>query len=146
MHGFMSIFPVLMFVFVFGFIIINTIGIFSGKTQARMMKRNIKTLKTITDTMGEDMKDMVGSLAELKKDIYEEHGDTFREVAGMEAGIEAEKVRAKAQAIKDVFSDNTVSKPSYSSEPKSNKVVCQNCGSLIDSDSMYCKICGKRPF
>jgi rubrerythrin len=147
MFDFLMMVPLIMFVVVLIFFIFMAVGMFTGKTHARMMKRNIKTLKTVTDTMGDDMKDLVGNLAEMKKDIYQAHGDTFREVASMEAEIEAEKTRAKAQAIKDVFGNEAkTTQGTYTTEPKSGKVVCQNCGSLIDSDSMYCKICGKRPF
>ncbi len=146
MFGSMFIISQIIFVIIFAIAIFNIIGIFTGKTQKRMMQRNMKTLKAMTEVMGEDMKDIVGNVAEMKKDVYQEHGDTFREVAQMEAEIETEKVRAKAQAIKDVFADENVSKASFSNETKTNRIVCQNCGSLIDSDSMYCKICGKRPF
>ena len=140
--------PLLMFVLVAGFAVFMMIGMFTGRTQQRMMKNTIRTLKSVTDEMAPDMKNMVGGLTEMKKEIFEEHGDTIRDLAAMDAELEAMKTRAKAQAVKDVFgSDSTSASQMFSTgEKKSNKVVCQNCGTLIDADSMYCKVCGKRPF
>ena len=148
MFNIMMFIPLIMFGIVFIFTIINMIGIFSGRTQKRMMNHAMKTMKSMTedtDGMSNNLKDMVVNLTEMQKDLYEEHGDTLKDLARMQGEVEAEKTRAKAQAVKDVFGNDAKVDPSmFTSTTK--KIACKNCGTLIDSDSMYCKVCGKRPF
>ena len=55
MFGSMYIISQIIFVVIFAIAIFNIIGIFTGKTQKRMMQRNMKTLKAMTEVMGEDM-------------------------------------------------------------------------------------------
>ncbi|MBR5795123.1 MAG: hypothetical protein IKY26_03180 [Erysipelotrichaceae bacterium] len=152
MFNFMMIVPLLIFGAVFVFMMFNMVGMFTGRTQKRMMNHAMKTMKTMTDGltdgnggMSNNLKDMVTNLTEMQKDLYEEHGESFKDLARMQGEVEAEKTRAKAQAVKDVFGSDTKVDPSMFAGT-TKKITCKNCGSLVDSDSMYCKICGKRPF
>ena len=152
MFNIMMFIPLVMFGVVFIFMIINMVGIFTGRTQKRMMDNAMKTMKSMTEGMtnstggmSNNLKDMVVNLTEMQKDMYEEHGESFKDLARMQGEVEAEKTRAKAQAVKDVFGNDAKVDPSmFTSTTK--KIACKNCGTLVDSDSMYCKVCGKRPF
>lgn len=55
--------------------------------------------------------------------------EDLEDIADAAAYILADSIKIKAKAIKDGLSDE--------------KMYCKHCGNLIDSDSTFCKKCGK---
>ncbi len=96
-----------------------------------MMKSNMEILKDMTEgDMGERLKDLSKTAINVKKSILEENADALKEVAEMEAEIEKGAIRTKAQTVKEGFA-------------ASGTMYCKHCGVSIDSDSRFCKKCGK---
>ncbi len=96
-----------------------------------MMKSNMEILKDMTEgDMGERLKDLSKTAINVKKSILEENSDVLKEVAEMEAEIEKGAIRTKAQAVKEGFAAG-------------GTMYCKHCGANIDSDSKFCKKCGK---
>ncbi len=96
-----------------------------------MMKSNMEILKDMTaGDMGERLKDLSKTAIDVKKSILEENADALKEMAEIEAEIEKGAIRTKAQAVKEGFGGGTT-------------MFCKHCGASIDSDSKFCKKCGK---
>lgn len=96
-----------------------------------MMKSNMEVLKDMTSgEMGEKLKDLSKTALDVKKSIIEENKDALKEMAKMEAEIEKEGIKIKAGAVKEGFAGG-------------NTMYCKHCGASIDSDSRFCKQCGK---
>ena len=96
-----------------------------------MMKNNMEVLKDMTSgEMGETLKDLSKTALDVKKSILEENKDTLKEMAKMEAEIEKEGIKIKASAVKEGFAVG-------------DTMYCKHCGASIDSDSRFCKSCGK---
>ena len=62
------------------------------------------------------------------KYIQEENQDDLKEIANLSADISKEAITKTAKAVKDGFDDC---------------VFCKSCGKAIDSDSKFCRYCGK---
>ncbi|MBR6613715.1 MAG: zinc ribbon domain-containing protein [Clostridia bacterium] len=96
-----------------------------------MMKSNMDVLKDMTTgDMGERLKDLSKTAINVKKEILTENQDVLKEMAEMEAEIEKGAIRTKAQAVKEGFGTTAT-------------MYCKHCGTSIDSDSRFCKKCGK---
>ena len=96
-----------------------------------MMKSNIDALKDITSgEMGETLKDLSKTAINIRKDILEENKDSLKEMAEMEADIEAGAIKKKVAAAKEGFVGKDI-------------MFCKHCGTNIDSNSKFCMNCGK---
>ena len=98
--GFTFIFVVLMFV--------------SPKLRGKLMSRQVKAFKHMTDYSKKDFEDINYNVAD----------------ASMNANINKDAIYIKSKAIKDGLS--------------SFMIYCKYCGNKIDSDSKYCNYCGKK--
>lgn len=106
-------------------------GIFNGKTHSKMMEKQMDLMKDMTTgDMGERLKKLSSTAINIRKSVLEENVDALKEMAEMEANIQKGAIKTKAQAVKEGFMGE-------------NTIFCKHCGAMIDSDSKFCKKCGK---
>lgn len=102
-----------------------------NKIMQKMMKSNMDVLRDMyTGEMGETLNDLSKTTIKLKKDILENNYDELKEYAEMEAALEMGAIKKRATAVKEGFIGES-------------KMFCKHCGTNIDSDSSFCKRCGK---
>ena len=89
-----------------------------AKMQKRMLEKNKETYKEIAKIQ-----------SEIENDILEDNQEILKETANKKADINKEAVKAMASAVKEGFSED--------------EMYCKHCGASIDSDSKFCKKCGK---
>ena len=118
--GFTFIFVILMFV--------------SPKLRGKLMSRQVKALKHMTDYSKKDFEDINYNVADTSmnanKRLMEDNYDDLEDMASMNANINKDAIYIKSKAIKDGLS--------------SFMIYCKYCGNKIDSDSKYCNYCGKK--
>lgn len=118
--GFTFVFVILMFV--------------SPKLRGKLMSRQVKALKHMTDYSKKDFEDINYNVADASmnanKRLMEDNYDDLEDMASMNANINKDAIYIKSKAIKDGLS--------------SSKIYCKYCGNKIDSDSKYCNYCGKK--
>lgn len=118
--GFTFIFVVLMFV--------------SPKLRGKLMSRQVKAFKHMTDYSKKDFEDINYNVADASmnanKRLMEDNYDDLEDMASMNANINKDAIYIKSKAIKDGLS--------------SFMIYCKYCGNKIDSDSKYCNYCGKK--
>ena len=112
--GFTFIFVVLMFV--------------SPKLRGKLMSRQVKALKHMTDYSKKDFEDINYNVADASmnanKRLMDDNYDDLEDMASMNANINKDAIYIKSKAIKDGLS--------------SFMIYCKYCGNKIDSDSKYC--------
>ena len=119
--------PILVFAgFIFTFALI-----LSPKLRGKMMSKQIDAANHMMKSSRNSLSDLASTTLEIKKNILTENEDMLKEMYTKEAEIEKEGIRIKTSAIKDGLG-GIVTK------------YCKYCGSSIDSDSTFCKSCGKR--
>lgn len=115
---------------IFGFVIAMFI---SPKFRGKIMSRQIKAAKYMTDYSKDDIEDIGATLGKVtvttKKRILDENGDVLEEISTKEGNISKEKIKTIASAIKEGLDEASM--------------YCKHCGSSIDVDSKFCKKCGK---
>ena len=122
------IFMVVIFIFTFGMI-------FSSKLRSKFMGHQLKMQKR----MLEDNKEVIQDLGKLTgeigvkttKGIMDENEDDLRHISSKGADIASDGITKTVRAIKKGMSD-------------AGDVYCKHCGESIDSDSSFCKACGKK--
>lgn len=112
------------FIFTFAFIL-------SPKLRGKMMSKQIDAANHMMKSSKNSLSDLAGTALDIKKSILTENEDMLKEMYTKDAEIEKEGIRIKTSAIKDGLGGI---KTKY----------CKYCGSSIDSDSTFCKSCGKR--
>ena len=126
------IFGIVLFICIFTFVILI---MFSTKFRSKMMARQMKSLRGMTDLSKEDIETMLTNLSDAsigaKKEIYNKHEDDLKDIADANARINKGAVKETARAFKEGFTENS-------------KTYCKYCGAEIDSDSVYCNKCGKK--
>jgi len=70
-----------------------------------------------------------GAAARAQNNIINNNEDILKETANKTANINKDAVKTMAHAIKEGFTEDVI--------------YCKHCGALIDSDSKFCKSCGK---
>lgn len=65
----------------------------------------------------------------VQKKILDENEETLKEIANKKASINKEAIKTVARSVKDGMSEE--------------EMYCKHCGASIDSDSKFCKKCGK---
>lgn len=125
-----AVFGILMFVGVFAFVLMLMFG---TKTRSKMLSRQFKSVSDATGMSKGDIESMLTNLQSAtinsRKKILEENEDSLKEMADANARINKDAVKTTAKAIKEGLTGDTI--------------YCKHCGSLIDSDSKFCKSCGK---
>lgn len=127
MFTIVSIFIGIVFILVIAMII-------SPKLRAKLMHRQVKSLKYMTEYSKKDLEDIKYNLedAMINADnrMYEENYDKIKNVNTKKAETISDSIKIKTNAIKEGLS--------------SSKEYCKYCGEIIDNDSVFCKKCGKQ--
>ena len=114
-------------------IIFVILSIFSPKFQGKMMSKQIRSVKHMMDYSKDDLKELMKTTAKTEtiaeKEILDENEDIMSSNEKRKANIKKESIEVTARAIKDGLT--------------SNKIYCRYCGTSIESDSRFCKNCGK---
>ncbi len=114
-------------------IIFVILSLFSPRVQGKMMSKQIKSVKHMMDYSKDDLKELMKTTAKTgtiaEKEILDENEDIMSNNERRKANIKKEGIEVTARAIKDGLT--------------SNKIYCRYCGTSIESDSRFCKNCGK---
>ena len=121
--------PIVMLILI---VLILTIG-YSPKLRAKLLGRQIKTMKYVVDENKETLEDIgttTGNIGvNVKKNIIDQNEEQLKDMATKQANISKDAVEITARAVKDGFTNDTI--------------YCKYCGAKIDMDSKFCKECGK---
>ena len=119
--------PILVFVgFIFTFALI-----LSPKLRGKFMSKQIDAANHMLKESRNSLSDLAGTTLDIKKNILSENGDMLKEMYTKEAEIEKEGIKIRTRAFKEGFGG-------------AGTIYCKNCGAVIDSDSNFCKSCGKK--
>lgn len=111
----MGIVPMIIIGVVVIFFIVFIILILIGTSQKGLEKTLTKQMNILT---------------RAQNNVLKNNEEILRENANKQAEINKDAIRTTAEAIKEGFS-------------KGDMTFCKHCGSSIDADSKFCKICGK---
>lgn len=124
-----TIVPILI---VCGFIYIFAM-MFSPKLRGKMMSKQIKSLKYMYEDSKDDLTNMTttanNAFIKAQKNILDQNEATLRDIATRKANINKESIETTVRSIRKGF--------------EKNLIYCKYCGESIDSDSRFCKSCGK---
>lgn len=115
-------------VLIFVFVILS---LFFPRFRAKMLSRNVKSLKYMTDYTKDDISDIANNTIESAHRIYKNNEETLRNINNMKASIKKDAIEATVRSIKKGIVDD-------------DKIYCKHCGEAIDKDSTFCKACGKK--
>lgn len=119
--------PILVFAgFIFTFALV-----LSPKLRGKLMSKQIDAANYMIKESKNSLSDLAGTALDIKKNILSENEDVLKEMYTKEAEIAKEGLKIKTSAIKEGLSGI-------------KNIYCKYCGSLIDSDSRFCKSCGKK--
>lgn len=128
-----TIFPFVFIIMFVGTIVYFFLVAFSPKFRGKMMSRQVKAQKYMMEESKDDLKKIEEHKGEVevdsKKEILDKHEGKMKDISKKEADINKEKVKTYAKAIKEGLEEETI--------------YCKHCGTLIASDSKFCKKCGK---
>lgn len=131
---FQKIIFIIMFIVSISLIIFVFILIFNPKIRGKLLNRQIKAVKQMSEDSKEDMEEIITNLSTVsirsKNRIIHEQEDTLKEMAHKQEEIYHESIKKTAQAVQEGLS--------------SHKMYCKHCGQLIADDSIFCKYCGKK--
>lgn len=113
--------------------ILTVVLMFSSKFRGKLMSKQIKAVKNMTDYSKDDIENIMTNLGNIsvnaQNNIVTENEETLKNIADKQANINKDSITTISKAIKDGFSKETI--------------FCKHCGSVIDEDSTFCKYCGK---
>ena len=122
------IFMVVIFIFTFGMILSPTLRSKFMGHQLKMKKRMLEDNKEVIQDLGK----LTGEIGvKTTKGIMDENEDDLRHISSKGADIASDGITKTVRAIKKGMSD-------------AGDVYCKHCGESIDSDSSFCKACGKK--
>ena len=131
-YAFIGCFILSICIFIFVFIMF-----LSPKSRAKMMSKQLKTMKHMVDYSKEDLEDLMTDLggisANAQNNIVTENEDVLRNAVNKTVDINKDAIEKTVGAIRNGWSDN-----------KSSSVYCKYCREKIDADSIFCKTCGKQ--
>ena len=117
-----------MFIFTFGMILSPTLRSKFMGHQLKMQKRMLEDNKDVIQDLGK----LTGEIGvKTTKGIMDENEDDLRHISSKGADIASDGITKTVRAIKKGMSD-------------AGDVYCKQCGESIDSDSTFCKACGKK--
>jgi len=132
-YAFFGIFLISIFLFVF-----IAINMFSSKSRAKMMSKQVQAMKHMVDYSKDDLEDMMTSLggitANVQNNIVNQNEDVLRNVASKTADINKDAIETTVGAIKR----------GWDTPNGAITIYCKHCGEKIDADSVFCKSCGKK--
>lgn len=113
-----------------GIVFIFVIAMFiSPKFRGKMMARQVKTVKYMLDESKKDLEEIGGMSINVKKNIIDDNEEFLKDISEKEGEIAGIGIEKKVRAIKKGLLED--------------EMYCKHCGMLIDSDSKFCKKCGK---
>lgn len=83
----------------------------------------------VTGFMSKIQKSFSKVSIQTTSEIIEENKEDLKNISNTTAEIQREAITTKAKAVKDGLKDT---------------IYCKHCGAEIDSDSTFCKECGKK--
>ena len=105
----------------------------SPKLRGKMLSRQIKSLKHMTDYSKDDLESIISSMGNISinsaKNIIDENGEKLTDIVEKTSDLSSIAVEKTARAIKKGLTESNI--------------YCKHCGKAIDSDSNFCKSCGK---
>lgn len=81
-------------------------------------------------TMEKTLTKMSKIAINAQKNVLDENEEDLRNISNKSADINSDAIKTVAHSIKEGFTQN-------------DTVYCKYCGAVIDSDSKFCKKCGK---
>lgn len=134
----MGIVDMIMFIIIPVLILISFVFtmlmLFSSKSKGKFMSHQLKAVKHMTDYSKQDMEDVITELGNVavnsKNNIINQNKELLKEMANTQAEINKDAIKTTANAIKEGLNNEST-------------MYCKHCGSVIDADSKYCKVCGK---
>lgn len=97
------------------------------------MSKQIEATKHMMEYSKDDLKDILSTSKSVEvnaeKEILDNNEEIMKDNVTRKANINKEGIEITAKAIKEGLTNN--------------KVYCKYCDKLIDSDSKYCKVCGR---
>lgn len=70
-------------------------------------------------------------IAKIQNDVIKNNKELYKETADISAEIRKDAIKTMAYAVKEGFEEN-------------DDIYCKHCGISIDSDSKFCKSCGRQ--
>ena len=122
--------PIILCIVVVGFIIFVFVMAFSPKLQGKMMSRQVKSMSYMMEESKDDLAKLSGTAVGIKKQILDENEEILTNLAHKEANIRNVGIKSAAKAVKEGLTE-------------ANNIYCKYCGAEIESDSNFCKKCGK---
>lgn len=134
----MGIVDMIMFIIIPVLILISFVFtmlmLFSSKFKGKFMSHQLKAVKHMTDYSKQDMEEVITELGNVavnsKNNIINQNKELLKEMANTQAEINKDAIKITANAIKEGLNNEAT-------------MYCKHCGSVIDADSKYCKVCGK---
>lgn len=120
----------IIFIVAAGFIIFVFVMAFSPKLQGKMMSRQFKSMSYMMEESKDDLAKLSGTAVGIKKQILDKNEEILTDLAHKEANIRSVGIKNAAKAIKEGITETS-------------SIYCKYCGNKIDSDSKFCKKCGK---
>lgn len=117
-------------------IFIATIVLFiSPKLRGKLMSNQVKATKYMLDDVKDDLTDIGTTVGDVSvntyKNVIDNNEDNLRETFTKQANISKDAIETTARSIKNGIIKDDV-------------IYCKHCGKSIDSDSQFCKFCGRR--
>ena len=133
----------LVFVIIFG---INIAAAISPKFRARLMARNVKAVKHMSEYSKDDLQEIQENFGEAhinaQTNIIDDNEAKLRNISDKSADINYHAIKSTSEAIASGVSEGLKSENVAYNTTK--KVYCKHCGARIDADSVYCKECGQK--
>ena len=129
----MTIIPIIIFIVAASIIIFTFIFMLSPKLQGKWMSRQIKSLRHMTDYSKEDLENIISSMGDISvnstNNIIDNNEDKLTNIVEKTSDLSSIAVEKTARAIKKGLTEKNV--------------YCKYCEKTIDTDSGFCKHCGK---
>lgn len=124
--------PILMVAMVGFMICMMFVPSFRSKFMGHQLRMQKKMLEDNKDVMA-DIGKISGEIGvKTAKGVIDENEDDIRHVVNKSADISKDAITTTTRAIKKGFTEEEAD------------VYCKHCGASIDSDSTFCKACGKK--
>lgn len=115
--------------------IVTIAVIISPKLRGKFMSNQVKATKYMLDDVKDDLTDIGTTVGDVSvntyKNVIDNNEDNLRETFTKQANISKDAIETTVRSIKNSITKDDV-------------IYCKHCGKSIDSDSQFCKFCGKR--
>ena len=133
MEIFFTIVFIIMFLTAGSFIVFGFITMFNPNMRSKWIGRQLRIHKKVLEDNKETIKDINALGGEVMVDSYNEildkKGDDMKKAVDKTTDISKDSIRTVVKSIKEGLEAD---------------IYCKHCGNAIDTDSKFCKFCGKR--